>query len=66
MDKTTFSNLGLGDIVRHASGGPSLIVTQAFGDRATALRTVDITNPVEWELVAKASFDFDMTVPKKG
>lgn len=45
------SKLKTGDIVRSIGGnGDGYIVTASYGRRATAVRTVDITNPDEWEL----------------
>lgn len=38
-----------GDIVRHrVAGDKSYVVTANYGDRITAVHTVDITNPAEW------------------
>ena len=31
------------------------MVTEKFGERVTAVRTVDITNPLEWVLVQKSA-----------
>ena len=47
--------LKTGDIVRHKSGGESYVVTAVYGsDRATAVRSVDITHPPEWEVMRLA------------
>jgi hypothetical protein len=43
--------LGRGDLVAHASSGEIYVVTDNLGRRVTAVRTVDITNPHEWEKV---------------
>jgi len=53
MNNQQFNNLNVGDIVRSNPTGLAYIVTQIFGDRITAVRSVDITNPIEWELVRK-------------
>lgn len=42
--------LKTGDIVRHKGKGEAYVVTSNFGDRVTAVRTVDITNAPEWVL----------------
>lgn len=44
----SLSQLQRGDIVRHRSSGDSMVVTANYGNRVTAVRTVDITNPTEW------------------
>ena len=53
MDKKTFKKLDTGDIVRHKASEIGYMVTGNFGDRVTAIRTADITNPEEWEMVNK-------------
>jgi hypothetical protein len=45
------SRLQPGDIVRHKSGGGGYIVTANYGARITAVRTADISNPDEWDVV---------------
>ena len=56
MTEGEFSELQLGDIVRPVSGlGLAYVVTGYFGGRAIAVRTADITNPTEWEVVSRAS-----------
>jgi len=52
-----------GDVIRHKlNPGKSFVVTANYGDRVTAVETVDITNPTEWELVLKSNY----TTPKEG
>jgi len=41
------------DIVRSRLTGEAYVVTGQYGTRATAVKTVDITNPIEW-LVMRA------------
>jgi hypothetical protein len=41
-----------GDIVRGNGSSQSYVVTANYGSRVTAVRTVDLTNPNEWDLVA--------------
>ena len=53
MNKNDFDNLVVGDIVRHKSSIHTYVVTAHFGDRITAVRSVDITNPYEWDVVSK-------------
>jgi len=51
MTNEDFSKLQVGDTVRHVCDATiSYVVTSHFGDRITAVRTVDITNPPEWLL----------------
>lgn len=38
-----------GDLVKHRLGPEVFVVTGNYGERVTAVRTVDITNPGEWE-----------------
>ena len=57
MKQTDFDNLDRGDIVRSAASGAIYIVTGNYGDRVTAVKTVDMTNPIEWELVVKSETD---------
>ncbi len=45
---TDLNQLKRGDIVKHKSGHRSYIVTSNYGDRVTAVDTVDITNSFEW------------------
>lgn len=51
MTQQEMKNLKLGDLIRNVPYGNCLVVTANFGDRTTAVRTADITNPSEWELV---------------
>lgn len=51
-----FWKLQPGDIVRHAESGESYMVTSNYGERVTAVRTVDLTNPHEWQLALKAKY----------
>ena len=46
------ADLQRGDIVRHRGPGPKAgVVDAVYGDRATAVSTVDITNAIEWEVL---------------
>lgn len=49
-----FKNLKHGSLVRHKSGGKAFTVMANYGDRVTAVRTVDLTNPSEWDEVDEA------------
>jgi len=53
MTDNELKNLNTGDIIRHLSSGDSLVVTGNNGDTATAVRTCEITNPIEWQLISK-------------
>ena len=44
----SFSQIGSGSIVRHKGSSEAYVVTDCYGDRATAVRTVDITQLNEW------------------
>jgi hypothetical protein len=52
MDAFQFDKILPGTLVRHKSNPSDVyVVTQHFGTRITAVRTVDMTNPIEWEIV---------------
>lgn len=51
MTQEQMKQLQPGDIVKHAGSMERFMVTANYGVRATAVRTVDITNPDEWELI---------------
>jgi hypothetical protein len=49
------ATLDVGDIIRHACDHQTYVVTSNYGDRVTAVQTVDVTNPIEWVLVSKVT-----------
>lgn len=52
MTLEEFEALKPGDLVRHANGDWHVyIVTAYYGDRITAVRTIDMTNPAEWKKI---------------
>lgn len=51
MTLDEFTRLKMGDIVSHRSFPGVFVVTGNYGGRATAVRTVDMTNPSEWEFL---------------
>ena len=59
MNDIVIHDLEHGDVIRHKrSSGINcgmFIVTANYGDRVTAVSTVDVTNPPEWELVSKVT-----------
>lgn len=55
MTKKEFKDLSTGDIVRGWTSGQVFIVTANYGDHVTAVKVVDMTNPADWSLVAKAT-----------
>lgn len=46
-----------GDIVRNKATGNAYIVTGNYGTHVTAVRTIDITNLDEWEIIAKGAIN---------
>ncbi len=54
MTPAEFNALDVGDIVRGKLSVHSYVVTANYGGRVTAVRTADLTNPPEWNLVKKA------------
>jgi len=51
MTPAQFKALKTGDLVRGRFSGAAFVVTQSHGDRVTAVRTQDLSNPDEWDLV---------------
>lgn len=56
MDVTALMQLRTGDIVKSKFSGETYIVTANYGNRVTAVKTVDITHPNEWELIEEARY----------
>jgi hypothetical protein len=54
MTKNEFKQLDTGDIVRSLATNIAYVVSANYGNRVTAVKTVDMTNPQEWSLIAKA------------
>lgn len=50
------SQLEAGDIIRSKSSLLVYVVAENYGTRATAVRTVDVTNPIEWEAMRKEKY----------
>ncbi len=58
MDKEQFNKLDTGDIVKHKIFKDKVfIVTSNYGDRVTAVQSVDLTNLCEWDLILKSSYE---------
>ena len=53
MTNKEFESLDRGDIVRHKAGTYAYVVTETYGGRVAAVRTVDMTNPEEWDLIKR-------------
>jgi len=51
MTEEEFKNLRIGDVIKHKSDSKTYVVTAHYGNRITAVTTVDLTNPIEWEIV---------------
>jgi len=60
MTKDEFAKLQQGNIVRGKTSAESYIVTANYGNRVTAVRTIDLTNPDEWLLIPATSLDSAM------
>ena len=52
MTENQMRKLQVGDLVRGKLSGMMFVVTGNYGDRVTAVKTVDMTNPEEWEIVS--------------
>lgn len=55
MSEAQFAQLSCGDIVRHATGETWVIMAN-YGGRMTAVRTMDIHNRTEWQLLFKSNY----------
>jgi len=54
MTPEAFAQLTVGDLVRHVSHtGPAYVVSGLHSTHVTAVRTVNLANPAEWEIVRK-------------
>ena len=51
MTNEQMKSLKTGDIIRGRLSSDSYVVTVNYGDHVTAVRTVDVTNSDEWDLV---------------
>lgn len=51
MTPEQFRALKTGDTVRHDHSAVAYVVTANYGDRVTAVRSVDMTNPKEWTVI---------------
>ena len=56
MGLNEFKKLRTGDLVKHKMGEGVYVVTANFGDRVTAVKSVDMTNPDEWLLIRPINF----------
>lgn len=68
MTEDQFKKLKAGDIVRHKRSSQGVIVTANYGGRVTAIRTHDLTQPHEWDLVLIAEYrdaDADDSQPQE-
>jgi hypothetical protein len=65
MRQQDFDELQRGDLVRHATDPRVFVVTGAFGGRATAVATADLTTADEWVLIGKACAGYATTIPYK-
>lgn len=56
MTQIEFVNLGRGDIIKSKFNDKTFIIDANYGNRITAVKTVDLTNPIEWDLIMKAKY----------
>lgn len=57
MTEQQFKALRLGDLIRPKGEVHSFVVMDNYGGRITAVRTVDVTNPIEWDLMYTAQHE---------
>lgn len=55
MNKSEFMNLREGDIVQGKSSGLGYVVVANYGNHVIIVRSMEITNPDEWEIIQKSS-----------
>lgn len=55
MTRDMMAALQPGDLISHRGSGESLVVTANYGNRVTAVRTYDVTNPCEWLVIRRSS-----------
>ena len=55
MTRENFLSLSRGDIIKHKANPKTYVVDANHGQYITAVTTVDVTNPSEWELILKAN-----------
>lgn len=53
MTKDELANLDVGDLVKHFRSQDVYVVTGNYGGRVTMVRSADMTNPAEWQVVRK-------------
>ena len=51
MDKSQFSNLKEGNIIRHKMSGHAYIIVYTLDWGYVAIRTITATSPREWDLI---------------
>ena len=56
MEGYEFAKLGRGDIIRHKMSAESVLVDGNYGSHVIAVRTYEVTNPDEWDLIHKAHY----------
>lgn len=56
MTDYELKHLQRGDIVKSLFDSRTFVVTGNYGGHATAVATIDMTNPAEWGLVLKADY----------
>lgn len=59
MTQEQFNKLDVGDLVKNKLNGETFVVTANYGRRVTAVKTADMSNPTEWEIVRKAGVAID-------
>lgn len=59
------SDLKRGEIILHRGSAVAYVVTGCYGDRVTAVRTVDVTHTSEWEVLITEDQKEDLTQPQQ-
>jgi hypothetical protein len=63
MTREEMRNLKPGQLIRHKHASEAVVVTANYGTRLTAVRTYDVLNPKEWDVITQLA---DSTGGKTG
>jgi hypothetical protein len=55
LTEEQFKQLQAGDVVKGKSSGNTFIVQANYGNRVTAVKIADMTDPAQWDLISKVT-----------
>lgn len=62
LTEAKFKQAQPGDMLRSRTDSRVFVVTGNYGGRITAVASVDVTNPIEWEIYDEPELEFGMNV----